>query len=98
DGHVTGVQTCALPIYVPQLFHRAPSGWNSGSVTSSLILVNTTSTGMSQRMTLGSGATLIRFDIMRGPSASSIMASTYGVGIFQRSEERRVGKGGRSWR
>ena len=51
-------------------------GWNSGRVTSSLTLVNTTSTGMSHLIAFGEGSTLIRFDIMRGPSSSSIMAST----------------------
>jgi len=39
-------------------------------------LVNTTSTGMSHLIAFGEGSTLIRFDIMRGPSSSSIMAST----------------------
>src|SRR5262249_42947908 len=61
---------------IPELLHRTPSGWNSGSTTSSLTLVKTTSTGMSQRIAFGSGATPMRFDIIRGPSASSIMAST----------------------
>ncbi len=51
-------------------------GWKSGRVTSSLTLVKTTSTGMSHLIAFGEGSTLIRFDIMRGPSSSSIMAST----------------------
>ncbi len=51
-------------------------GWKSGKVTSSLTLVKTTSTGMSHRMALGEGSTLIRFDIMRGPSSSCTIAST----------------------
>src|SRR2546425_608387 len=61
--------------------HR-PAGWNSGSVTSSVSLENTTSTGMSHVSFLGSASTLMRFDSMRGPSASSTIASTYGVGTL----------------
>src|SRR5947209_2982620 len=51
-------------------------GSNSGSVTSSVSFENTTRTGMSHLMARGSGSTLTRFDIRRGPSASSTMAST----------------------
>src|SRR5689334_2679869 len=60
--------------------HR--TGWNSGSVTSSVSLEKTTSTGMSHVIFVGSGSTLMRFDSMRGPSASSTIARTYGVGIL----------------
>ena len=58
------------------------TGWNSGRVISSVSLVNTTSTGMSHRSVLGSASTLMRFDSMRGPSASSTMARTYGGGTL----------------
>ena len=54
--------------------HRA--GSNRGSVISSVSFENTTRTGMSHLMALGSGSTLTRFDIIRGPSASSTIAST----------------------
>src|SRR6266404_3069908 len=68
---------------VAQVGHGAHrTGWNSGRVTSSVSLVNTTSTGMSHRSVLGSASTLMRFDSMRGPSASSTMARTYGGGTL----------------
>src|SRR5438067_63304 len=60
--------------------HRA--GSHSEIVMSSVSLWKTTCTGMSHLTTFGSAATFTRFDIMRGPSSSSIIASTYGVGIF----------------
>ena len=37
---------------------------------------------MSHVIAFGSGSTLMRFDIMRGPSSSWTMASTYGGLIF----------------
>src|SRR2546429_278661 len=54
--------------------HR--TGSNSGSVAPSVSFENTTRTGMSHVMAWGSGSMLTRFDIRRGPSASSTMAST----------------------
>src|SRR5215510_2908356 len=30
DGHVTGVQTCALPIFLPRIFVRASAGHTDG--------------------------------------------------------------------
>src|SRR5262245_65169502 len=51
-------------------------GWNSGKVISSLTLVNTTSTGMSHLIAFGDGATLLRVDIIRGPSSSCTLAGT----------------------
>src|SRR6202011_3981859 len=66
-----------FPLPVGHGGHRAHRlGWNSGRVTSSLTLVNTTSTGMSHRIALGEGSTLMRFDIRRGPSSSCTIAST----------------------
>ena len=52
------------------------AGSKSGSVTSSVSFENTTCTGMSHLMAFGSGSTLTRFVINRGPSASSTIAST----------------------
>src|SRR5688572_1118353 len=47
--------------HLREVGHRAPpAGWNIGSVTSSVCFSKTTSTGMSQRRTFGSAATLIR--------------------------------------
>ena len=54
--------------------HR--TGSNSGSVISSVSFENTTCTGMSHLMALGSGSTLTRLVIRRGPSASSTIART----------------------
>jgi hypothetical protein len=56
--------------------HTAPAGLKNGIVNASLSFVKTTSTGISQRITFGSGLTLTRFDNIRGPSWSSIIAST----------------------
>src|SRR5262249_37528769 len=68
---------------IAQIGHGAHrTGWKSGRVTSSVSLENTTSTGMSQQIFLGSGSTFTRLESMRGPSASSINASTYGVGTL----------------
>src|SRR5438477_3388610 len=64
---------------VRQRLHRAPPldvGSQSEIVTSSVSLWNTTCTGMSHLIAAGSATTLTRFDIMRGPSSSSIIAST----------------------
>src|SRR5205085_5214760 len=70
---------------IAQVRHGAhrPAGWNSGSVTSSVSFENTTSTGISHFSVRGSASTLIRLDSIRGPSASSIMASTYGGGTLK---------------
>src|SRR5207247_2759354 len=68
---------------IAEIGHRAHrTGWNSGSVTSSVSFENTTSTGMSHVIFFGSGSTLTRFESMCGPSDSSIIASTYGVGTL----------------
>jgi hypothetical protein len=59
-------------------FSTYSAGRKSGMVTSSVSFSNTTSTGMSHLTTFGSGSTLMRLDIMCGPSSSSTMANTYG--------------------
>jgi len=54
------------------------AGSKSGSVISSVSFEQTTCTGMSHLMAFGSGSTLTRLVISRGPSASSTIASTKG--------------------
>src|SRR4029077_6048078 len=63
-----------------QLAHRAPpAGRNIGKLISSVSFSKQTSTGMSQRICLGSGAMPTRLLRSRGPSSSSTIASTTGV-------------------
>ena len=56
----------------------APAGRKCGSAISGVASTNVTSTGMPMRICAGSGSTPTRFVIMRGPSSSSTIASTYG--------------------
>src|SRR5581483_5777098 len=58
----------------------AHAGRKRGSATSAETSSNTTSTGMPILIFAGSGSTPTRFVIRRGPSASSTIAITYGVG------------------
>ena len=60
--------------------HAVARGWNLGSVISSVMSSNTTSSGMSQRSAAGSAATPTMCDIRRGPSSSSTMPMTIGAG------------------
>src|SRR5690606_39739403 len=90
DFHVTGVQTCALPIS-----SRACAGscrWN---------------TGVSCRLSGGQRVKQRLPEALAAPAAQVVrqLIGTIGIaaayqgfqGFLARSEERRVGKGGRTW-
>src|SRR5262249_15850161 len=73
--------------HVAQLAARLPAppaapalGGKGGSAASRVTSTNVTSTGMPIRILPGSASMPTRFVIMRGPSASSTIASTYGWG------------------
>ena len=66
-------------IFARSLIGASPAGRNIGRLTSSVSFSKQTSTGMSQRICLGSGAMPTRLVRMRGPSSSSTIASTTGV-------------------
>src|SRR5207253_7318232 len=92
DGHVTGVQTCALPICAVGLFLF--HGKRSGAIVLTLLvaalavmpivawspLAPLTAIGASPRLT----SVVALF--------ATIGAFTFGGGLSMRSEERRVGK------
>src|SRR5437660_10779858 len=77
DGHVTGVQTCALPI-----FHQCESGGvQADDLLSRAVSLHPAGFALVERSALGIEAEL----------AERLL------GRVARSEERRVGKGGRCW-
>src|SRR5207247_8340418 len=91
DPLVTGVQTCALPIFeAPPKFHRVPATFDH------------TSTGETEKCSVAPTFPVvgIRSERSTGPEESSAAARTLRSVGQTRSEERRVGKECRSggWR
>src|SRR5439155_8533699 len=89
DGHVTGVQTCALPI-----FPFTPAGEAAAKY-------NQTETYDPESLCIIGGTprhhvTMMPFEILQGSRKTAFL---YGDGSFRliKSEERRVGKECRSW-
>src|SRR5207237_5546648 len=76
DSSVTGVQTCALPISLPNFRRR-------GRVSGAPLLLAIV-------LAVGSSATLVTYQLLFRPEVDSI-AALIPVSAF-RSEERRVGK------
>src|SRR5690606_40680347 len=83
DFHVTGVQTCALPIYV-----RLLDG--TGEFTAEVV----SSEAGQFRFFAAPGTWTVRALSRAGTGQAELKAE--GPGIHRRSEERRVGKEGRS--
>src|SRR5690606_39849122 len=92
DFHVTGVQTCALPIYAESVSRARPT-----SVAGTRTMVPSFVTCLSALMPTSSKADKASF-----PSGSVMPVSKSTLPVQaarKRSEERRVGKEGRSgWR
>src|SRR5207253_6247315 len=87
DGHVTGVQTCALPILTTLTPSPNPSTFGQTvTLTASVNIPN--ATGL---VTFKDGANLIGTAVLNSGSGS---INTNSLAV--RSEERRVGKEGRS--
>src|SRR5690606_40221565 len=86
DFHVTGVQTCALPIFGG--FADAVGGGGWGPVVTTGLIGN----GGAPRQTIGTVNTA-EFFLTTAVSLSFLTALLTG----HRSEERRVGKAGRLW-
>src|SRR5207253_8109180 len=97
DGHVTGVQTCALPILNPPSAAIAQSpapnaaGWNRSDVTVSMLgTASAGSPAVASVTYTEAGAASAGPATIAGAAAQLI--------VSQRSEERRVGKEGRGRR
>src|SRR5207253_4494900 len=93
DGHVTGVQTCALPIYGDAMWALLWDGRELGG-TNSAYSVNDIFKGAELAAPMSVHGTAIP----RKDETSIALAITaepwpYTVGRNKRSEERRVGKG-----
>src|SRR5207253_8580383 len=97
DGHVTGVQTCALPIYVERVVLLPPAENLNGAVDFLL--------AADQRIDLAVLRLLVEVDaisfqrialFLRLAVAAAIAALGVAV-LVVRSEERRVGKEWRCW-
>src|SRR5690348_17717799 len=78
DGRVTGVQTCALPIYAP-----------GTQITSTRLLEG------AQECLRARGVPEARVDVIWVPGAFELPVAAEAAAA-SRSEERRVGKGGRA--
>src|SRR5207253_4541373 len=96
DGHVTGVQTCALPISVDILPVTVPPGYLADAV----VALHADSDGVGQ----WSGFKMAH-SARRGPFEDALLADVKkaygdatGLEYDPRSEERRVGKEGRGER
>src|SRR5207249_7526857 len=96
--NVTGVQTCALPIY--STFWRKCPAWNRtidivGTLKMNVgfIGLGRMGSGMARRI-LGAGNDLAVYDVVREATAPFAAA---GARVASRSEERRVGKERRGW-
>src|SRR5207253_7998523 len=93
DGHVTGVQTCALPI------------WSAGSLERARRIASSTASGIVARTMEGGdtmssewrASTACAVGPVKGGSPTSISYTTHARLYWSlrpsRSEERRVGKG-----
>src|SRR5439155_7756137 len=86
DGHVTGVQTCALPIL------GVPDAYQLPSVPGSAYLKTDTETLLRFKAAYVSGPMPTRGRVSGGGRRQRILPFT----LEPRSEERRVGKGCRS--
>src|SRR5207245_4582359 len=86
DATVTGVQTCALPIW--ELLEEAES-------LSKALQQKFAATAWAMGVSLGQIVTLLAIVL---PACHVPSRATIGRWVDQRSEERRVGKEGRSWR
>src|SRR5699024_11811454 len=87
DRNVTGVQTCALPIFIKyiELFI-----WLFTQSVTAIVLLNSSDTVFS----LSTNSLLVSFGSCSiNPSSSTFtFASLFGLNLNSRSEERRVGK------
>src|SRR5207253_4543200 len=79
DGHVTGVQTCALPIYINALLQRVDVD----------ALIERTELGS---LVARSGTAVIGHVIDAGRSGGIALDTAVNRFVDRRSEERRVGK------
>src|SRR5690606_40910519 len=93
DFHVTGVQTCALPIYAPnwRLGHWL-NGRINGVSLDELIAAILADFGLPEADVSGVDGYLSGFVISEPASARGVLEPL--LDIFGRSEERRVGKEG----
>src|SRR5207253_7908048 len=94
DGHVTGVQTCALPILVhlTHLYLREMTARRRGDI---LILASTAS--FQAVPYISTYAATKAFDLLFAEGLAEEM-KPYGIRVCAlRSEERRVGKEWRCW-
>src|SRR5690606_40683984 len=96
DFHVTGVQTCALPMYYRSDRNRDRGICRSGVVRASLPALHSQSighNGLRQMMSrIESPQTT---ELLRG---RKVLVTGAARGLGLRSEERRVGEEGRCWR
>src|SRR5690606_39299740 len=97
DFHVTGVQTCALPICA---YADAASGAAQLRVAQEIVELLDQSLALTTRRHeagLESGLAVAQIRTLREQRAAEIPAIE-AARQAARSEERRVGKGGRTWR
>src|SRR5207253_6217665 len=88
DGHVTGVQTCALPIFLLIYLAQHSKSQVNSTLSPASLLASHCSCDMSSR----SGRALLLGLPVSG-STSSSKSSSLGLNLsVPRSEERRVGK------
>src|SRR5690606_40742493 len=85
--HVTGVQTCALPIWLP---HELQIGQTGETVTPKVYFAIGISGAIQHVVGMKNSELIIA--INRDPKAPIFEVATYGI-VGDRSEERRVGKG-----
>src|SRR5690606_39368055 len=97
DFHVTGVQTCALPIYVEDSLAEEET---EESLSGSLI----TYRGSAHKETAEFLGELLSFPVAKDSSSQTgsgnillFLGKGFSYEPFQRSEERRVGKECRLW-
>src|SRR5207253_8444106 len=93
DGHVTGVQTCALPIFGPGYWRTDASLFKRFSFSSGQAFeFRIEAVNVFNHVNLGNPDSEIGVPGNNNANAGRITSTAYG-GVDPRSEERRVGKG-----
>src|SRR5690606_39959275 len=95
DFHVTGVQTCALPILedIGQTDHLMQMDFSKGKIT----VYYTTSESEDEEKSLVLNLGGHRVSLVKNQLSSDYQNALASSDPIQRSEERRVGKECRSW-
>src|SRR5207253_4859111 len=94
DGHVTGVQTCALPILKLKSFSQEPFRLVFASRTEDTFGINTIDLRQPTQF-VKIGDTIVGTHFRVAKFTEKTAKDRYGTDIDVRSEERRVGKEGR---